>query len=332
MGDAVKKLTILAFAAILSVFAQAAASAADKVTLRLDWSTIGYHSPFYLAAERGYYRDAGIDIEILEGKGSGNTVQLVGNGTDTFGFADAAVAAKSASLGVPVKVVMGIIRKSPASIAFPLDGPIKVPADLKGKTIISCAGHAALLFLPAYLKAAGLQPTDVKLTLVDCGSMFPLLAQGKADAATGFTPGSISNLARAGMTRVGHLDYADVGIILPSHAIIAGVKTIASNPDLVRRFVAATTRGWKEALADPDAAVKATIKARPLVAGSEAIFKTELRGYADYIETPGTAGKPFGWQSPEEWKAAEKLMVEYMGMKAMASVDGYFTNDFIAAK
>jgi len=240
------------------------------------------------------------------------------------------VTAKSASQGVPVKVVMGIIRKGPASIAYPLDGPIKKPTDLKGKTMISCPGHAALVFLPAYLKAVGMQMSDVKVTTVDCGSLFPLLAQGKADAATGFTPGSISNLARAGMTKVGHLDYADVGIILPSHGIIANTKTIQSNPDLVRRFVAATTKGWQEALKDPDSAIKATVKARPLVAGSEAIFRTELLSYGDYINTPGTAGKPFGWQSPEEWKAAEKLLVEYMDVKPMPSVDGYFTNQFVS--
>ena len=322
-------LTRIAICAGIASLLAAPAIAADKVTLRLDWSTIGYHSPFYLAAERGYYKEAGLDVDIQEGKGSGNTVQLIGNGADTFGYADAAVAAKSVSQGVPVKVVMGIIRKSPASIVFPSDGPIKQPTDLKGKTIISCPGHAALIFLPAYLKAVHMKMTDVKVTTVDCGSLFPLLAQGKADAATGFTPGSISNLARAGMTKVGHLDYADVGIVLPSHGIIASTKTIEGKPDLVRRFVAATSKGWQEALKDPDAAIKAVVKARPLVAGSEAIFRTELKSYGDYINTPGTAGKPFGWQSPEEWKAAEKLMVEYMDVKPAASVDAYFTNAFV---
>jgi len=117
----VKKPMILALLAAVSTLHFTPAMAVDKVTLRLDWSTIGYHSPFYLAAERGYYKDAGLDVDIQEGKGSGNTVQLIGNGADTFGYADAAVAAKSASQGVPVKVVMGIIRKSPASIAYPLD-------------------------------------------------------------------------------------------------------------------------------------------------------------------------------------------------------------------
>ena len=61
----------------------------------------------------------------------------------------------------------------------------------------------------------------------------------------------------------------------------------------------------------------------------KAIFRTELKSYGDYINTPGTAGKPFGWQSPEEWKAAEKLMVEYMDVKPAASVDAYFTNAFV---
>ena len=318
------------FAVLALLTAPLDASAADRVTLRLDWTTIGYHAPFYVAADRGFYASNGLEVEILEGKGSGNTVQLVGNGTDTFGYADAAVAARSASVGVPVKVVMGIIRKSPASIALPGDSPIKAAADLKGKTILSCAGHGALIFLPAYLKAVGLQMSDVKVTNVDCGSVFPLLAQGKADAATGYTPGSISNLARAGMTDTRHLDYADAGIILPSHGIIAATGTIEAKPDLVRRFVGATARGWEESLKDVDMAIATLAKLRPLVRGQEEILKTELRGYGAYTETPRTSGKPFGWQPPEDWKAAEKLMVEYMEMKPLASTDGYFTNQFIA--
>lgn len=314
---------------ILALLAVGGARAQEVVNLRLDWATIGYHAPFYLARDRGYYAAAGLDVKIHEGKGSGNTITLVANGSDQFGYADAAVAARAIGTGVPIKVVMGIIRKSPASIALPGNSTIKSAADLKGRTVLSCAGHAALVFLPAFLKTAGLQMSDIGLTTVDCGSVFPLLAQGRADAATGFTPGSISNLARAGMTETRHLDYASVGIILPSHGIVAHTSTIEKNPAMVRKFVQATARGWKEALANVDAAIENLIKARPLVAGSEEVFKTELRAYGEYVDTPGTAGKPFGWQSPEEWKAAEQLMVTYMEVKPQASVTNYFTNEFV---
>src|ERR1700740_2927041 len=66
----------------------AAAQSLQKATLRLDWTALGYHAPFYLGVAKGYYRDAGIDLAVQEGKGSPTTATLVGNGSVDFGFAD----------------------------------------------------------------------------------------------------------------------------------------------------------------------------------------------------------------------------------------------------
>jgi NitT/TauT family transport system substrate-binding protein len=321
------KLLVLAFLALLLPTART--QAADNITLRLDWFVNGFHTPFFLAVDKGYYADEGLTVDIEEGKGSTNTVQLVGNGNDAFGWADAATAAISASRGVPVKVVMGGIRKSPVSLALPFDSPIATPQELKGKTIMSCPGNGALLFLPAYLKAVGLDPLDVKVVNVDCTAIWPLVAQAKADAATGYTPGMIANFARVGIKKIRHFDYADAGLILPSHGVVTSDRLIAQNPDLVRRFVAASVRAWKETRLDPKAAVAATIRQRPQLHGQEDILEEDLVEDLKYIDTPGTAGKPFGWQSPEEWKAAEAIMVKFVGTTPASSTDIYFTNQFV---
>jgi NitT/TauT family transport system substrate-binding protein len=71
-----------------------AAEALQKATLRLDWTALGYHAPFYLGVARHYYQDAGLDLTILEGKGSPAVASLVGNGSDDFGFADASTVAQ----------------------------------------------------------------------------------------------------------------------------------------------------------------------------------------------------------------------------------------------
>src|SRR3954451_13283534 len=90
-------------------FWSARAADVEPVSLRLDWSVISYHMPFYLGIKRGFYRDVGLDLSVQEGKGSSGTVQLVGNGADTFGFADGAVVAKAIGTGIPIKMVMGIL-------------------------------------------------------------------------------------------------------------------------------------------------------------------------------------------------------------------------------
>ena len=62
------------------------AAAQDKATLRLNWLIYGFHTPFYLGVERGYYKAEGIDLEVGEGKGSASAVQVIGAKGDTFGF------------------------------------------------------------------------------------------------------------------------------------------------------------------------------------------------------------------------------------------------------
>jgi NitT/TauT family transport system substrate-binding protein len=301
----------------------------EPVLLRMDWLAISYHAPFHLALANGYYRAAGIDLKIQEGKGSGSTIQLIANGVDTFGFADSAVVAKSVAQGVPIKIVMGVFRKSAMALVFPAQSPIRSPQDLKGKRLATCAGDAALILLPAYLKANNLSPDDVKVVTVDCAAKYAVVAQGLADATLGFGPYGKTMFQAAGVSEIRALDYADSGIVLPSHAIIASTKTIETKGDLIQRFVGATARGWLEARKNPDAAIQALVRAAPLMSGKEAALKTEFEGYARYLDSPATAGKPFGWQSPDEWKKAEAILVQYMDVKPQPSVDAYFTNSFV---
>ena len=78
----------VALAALLAVASPAAAQ--DRVSLRLNWLLYGFHTPFYLGIERGYYREAGIELTVGEGQGSARAVQLVAAGSDTFGLSDGA--------------------------------------------------------------------------------------------------------------------------------------------------------------------------------------------------------------------------------------------------
>lgn len=301
----------------------------EPVSMRMDWLPISYHAPFYLAVARGYYKAQGIDLKMQDGKGSGNTIQLIANNVDTFGLADAAVVARSISQKLPVKLVMGVFRRSAMAIVYPAKNGIRTAADLKGKKLATCAGDSAVILLPAYLKASGLSMDDVKIVTVDCGAKYTVVAQGLADATLGFGPYGKTMFGGAGITDIQELDYADAGITLPSHGVIASTKTIETKPELIKRFVTATARGWMDARESPDAAVAAMVAAVPMMKGKDAVLSTELRGYIAYLDTPDTKGKPFGWQSTEDWKKAEAILVQYMDLKAAPSVDAYFTNKFV---
>ena len=304
------------------------AQAPTKVTLRLDWTTLGYHAPFYLGVAKGFYKEAGIDVEILEGKGSSTVINLVGNDSEDFAFADATTAARLISQGLPARVVMGIFQRSTLSVFYAKDRGIKAPKDLKGKRISMCAGDGMNVYLPIYLKAVGLQPTDVEQVSVDCSLKYTVIPQNRADAVASYGTAGRPLMQGVGIADPGKFDYADAGIFLPSHGIIASEKTIAQRADLVRRFTAATARSWQAAQADPDAAVAATVAAKPLLKGREASLKETLLDSIQYIQTPGTQGKPFGWQSADEWQKAEAALVEFAGLKKAANVQAYYTDAF----
>jgi NitT/TauT family transport system substrate-binding protein len=318
-----------AISAVVSCTVHSAAQSLEPVSVRMSWLPISYHAPFYLGLAKGYYRDVGLDMKIHDGKGSGATAQLIANNVDTFGVADSAVVARAISQGLPLKIVMGIFPKSDAALVFPTKNGIKLPAELKGKSLATCAGDAPLIILPAYLKTVNLTMNDVKIVTVDCGAKYTVVAQGLADVTIGYSAYARTMFGGAGITDLTDFSYADAGINLPSHGIVASLRTIDSKPDLIRRFAKATTKSWIEARDDPEAAIHQMATLVPLMKGKEDINIVEFKAYLQSLVSPGTRGRPFGWQSADEWKQAEEILIEYMGVKRQPSVNVYFTNEYV---
>src|SRR5882757_1756335 len=143
------KWKTLLCALVTGLLAATTAQAQDKVTLRLNWLLYGFHTPFYLGLERGYYKEEGIDLTIGEGQGSVRAVQTVGAKSDMFGLADGGSVVAGVSKGAPVKAVMAVTNSSPYSLAVRADSGIKTLKDVEGKTIASAPGEAGLQLLPA---------------------------------------------------------------------------------------------------------------------------------------------------------------------------------------
>ncbi len=300
-----------------------------KTSLRLDFTATGYHAPFYLGVAKGLYRQQGIDLQIQEGKGSANSATLVGTGADDLAFADATTTARLVAQGLPAKVVFGIFQKPTLAIYFPTAGKIKKPADLKGARISICPPDGMAQYVPAYLEAVQLKASDVEFVTVDCSVKYTVVAQGKADAVASYLTAGKPLLAAVGIANSSEFGYADVGVFLPSHGIVASTKTIQENPKLIERFNRATEQSWAAAKQDPDAATAAFVAANQLQKGREAVLKDALVSSFSYMSTPGTAGKPFGWQSPEEWEKAKAVLVKYVNMPTSANITSFFTNDLV---
>src|SRR5688572_890531 len=132
--SALAVLLVAALAAPLLVpHGHAAATRALKV--RMDWRYQGYQAPFFVALDKGYYKAAGLEVDLLAGQGSGTGVKTVASGSEELGFIDAGVAALSISKGAPLKVVAGIIQQNPSVVISWKDKPINKPKDMEGKSV-----------------------------------------------------------------------------------------------------------------------------------------------------------------------------------------------------
>src|SRR5438552_14883439 len=146
------------------------ARAADKLTLRLDFTASGLHSPFYVAMQRGWFEKAGIDLYMEDGNGSNATVQLVGAGSFDLGLNSLAPMAVARSKRIPVISVAGFVRKGELGFLVPEESGWKTPKDLIGKKIVYRVTSHEGPFVRYFIQQNGVREDQVELINVDGSS------------------------------------------------------------------------------------------------------------------------------------------------------------------
>lgn len=316
-----KRLPILAFA-ILAALA-GSATAQEKATLRLNWLIYGFHSPFYLGVERGYYKAEGIDLEIGEGKGSGAAVQVIGAKGDTFGLSDGASIINGITKGAPIKAVMGIMNTTPFAVIAREDANIKTVKDLEGKTIAATAGEAGLVIMPALIKANKLDESKLNFLRVDGATKLVATLEKKADAMLGGSENQVFVLEQRGLKTI-VLNYADYGVNTMGLAIHVHNDTLKDKPKLVEGFIRATQKAFAEAEKEPAAAIAAGLKAKPDM-DKDMAMKQLLAGLK-LVRSRAAPNAPIGQMQPGDWQMTLDLMKEYQELKTDLKADAFYTN------
>ena len=233
----------------------ALAQGAEKITFVTDFGFNGRHAYYFVALEKGYYKDTGLDVTIVRGQGSADAVKQVAAGTAQIGFADAAaVILGRGNDNVPVKLVAMVYAKPPHAIYVLKDSGIKTPKDLEGKSIADTAFSAVPKMFDAYAKAAKIDGSKVKWVVAAGDALPGMLSLGRADGIGQFTVGEPLLQKAAAPKEIVALSYADVGLDYYSNGIIATDATLQGKPDLVKKFVAATMRGLDDAMKNTKAA------------------------------------------------------------------------------
>jgi NitT/TauT family transport system substrate-binding protein len=300
----------------------------EKVTLRAGWFASGEQAPFALGVKRGFYEAEGIDLQILEGRGSGTVIQSMAAGSERFGYVDAYAMAAFVAKGLPVKMIANFLQTTPSSVIYFADSGIKAPKDLEGRKIAMSTGDANHQAFPALLERAGVDKSKVQEVLFDPRNRMTAVLVGQADAMTGFYPNDVPRLEEASKKKVGYFRYADYGVSVLTLGLVIPTKNL-DEKDLNCRMVRASSRAWAEAAQNPDEAARALVELFPK-AGTLEIVTRQWRDLAKLMYTERTKGKAPGWMAAEDWQDLLELQKRYAGITHTRPLAEYYTDEFFA--
>jgi NitT/TauT family transport system substrate-binding protein len=319
---------------MLGLRSPAIAQQPDAISVRVDFAPWGVHGALHLAQAKGWIKDSNLVMDLQDGTGTLNTINLVAAGKVDVGLVQVGPMAVARANGLPVKSFAGYLRKGDLSVIVDAAKGPKTVKELAGKKIVCFANSPWAPFIDQYIKMIGLQKgtgaDQVNAVMVSPAAMVSTFASGDAD---GFFSLSEFGEPLVMDTRPGRSFLAaDAGIVFPSYGLVTTDDSLTKRKDALRRLSETQTRAWTYIYENPahiDEAVAAIMAARADKQLKTEVLKAQLVLSKDFLNTPNTQGKPNGWQSTDDWTLAIKSMTEAGLLKPGAKPDDFFTNDLI---
>jgi putative hydroxymethylpyrimidine transport system substrate-binding protein len=295
-----------------------------RVSLALDWFPWSNHAGFFIAQEKGYFREEGLKVDIYTPADPATVLQTVGAGKDDFGISYQVEVLLARQEGVPVVSIMGLVQHPLNSVMALKESGIDRPGKLKGKKV----GYPGIAYnepmLETMLRSDGASLEDVELINVGY-DLVPALIGKKVDAIVGayWVHESISaelqghpvNIMR--MEQWGVPDFYEL-------VLVTSEKMLVQRPDVVRRFVRAAIRGYQEAMEDPQRAIDILAQAHP-----EIDERIERRGVELLAPLWRDDIPAFGWQEEERWAGFAEWMEANGILRRGVDPRRAFTNRFV---
>jgi NitT/TauT family transport system substrate-binding protein len=319
----------------LSASLGTASAQSTPIKFQLDWRFEGPSALFLTPAAKGYFKAANLDLTIDSGNGSGAAVTRVASGAYDMGFADLAAlmefhANNPDAPGKPV-AVMVVYNDTPASVMTLKKSGIQKPADLNGKKLGAPVFDAGRRAFPIFAKANNI--TGVQWTAMDPPLRETMLARGDVDAITGFTFTSLLNLEARGVKAedVVVMAYPQFGVKLYGNVVIASPKLLKENPAAVKAFLLAFTKGVKDVLANPAAAI-ADVKARDGIVNPELETRRLTLAIDSVINTPNARAEGFGQISAPRLALMASQVSDAFNTKTRVNPDAVWSGAYLPSK
>jgi NitT/TauT family transport system substrate-binding protein len=309
------------------------AEANEQVRFALNWLVSGKNAGYYVALDKGFYKDAGLDVSISRGNGSGDTIKRIAAGESDFGLADtASVVGAVGNDGSPVKMIGMVFGKSSVAVIYTTNTGINAPKDLVGHKIARSASGASPAMFPGFLKANSIDRSSFQEVVVGASSFIPLLLARNVDAVVDQSSylGRYNKVGANGGLSFNAFRFADYGLELYGDAIFVTNKMIEEKPETIRKFMAATLKGNQYAFDHPDEAIEILRKSNPEVEADVGV--KELLDTRDLALTDDVRAHGYGYIDRDRMAKTISIVNEYIGLKKSLDPNEVFTLHFIDTK
>ena len=321
-----RKIVLLMLGMALTLTACGSPTSANEALTRIRLP-MGYipniqYAPFYVAVEKGYFAEAGIEIEFdysFETKG----VELVAAGELPFAVVSGEQVLLARAQGLPVTYIAAWYQEYPVSLIAKSELGVIVPQDLKGKKIgLPGLFGANYIGLRALLDAGELTEADVTLDAIGFNQV-ELMTAGQQDIIVGYAANEPIQLRAMGIavTELRVADYAH----LAANGLLASEKVIQENPELVRAFVGAFLKGLEDTLANPDEAFDLSASHIPNFADLDAGVQKQVLE----ISIEQWRAERLGYSDPQAWENMQDVLLDMGLIAEKMDLSKAFTNEFI---
>ncbi|MFQ5916003.1 MAG: ABC transporter substrate-binding protein [Nitrospinota bacterium] len=299
---------------------------AERIGMMLDWVPSGVHSGFYSGLKRGVFKAEGIDLNLIRGSGSANTVQRTGSKEVEYGYCGTSYTVVGRSRGVPVKIISMAIGGNLIAIYTLEKSGIRRPKDLEGRKIGDSPGGGIVLF-PAFAKMHGIKKWEfVRMTP---SAKNPSLLAGKIDFILTLTT-VYPALQRQGKkvgVKVKEMLWSDYGIDVYSYNIIARDDRLEQDPVQARRMVRAILKSLAWGIKNPDAAVADFLQVYP--DKDPKLTRAEWAIAMRNIATPDARKHGLGWIGEKKMAETVNLYQTYMDLPRRIDPKEVYTRAFL---
>lgn len=306
--------------------AEAQSKPLTKITFLTNYVFHGRHSPFFVGLDKGFYKEAGFDIDIKPSTGSGFVVSaLEGNKAD-YGMAESTSVVQLEAKGAKVKAFMVFMDVTTSGLASLK--PYSTPQSVVGKTVAASLTDSARVILPIIFSTKGLDPNSIKWEAADPGVYFSLLLSGKVDLITASIDGDVPALSKVAQgKKIDFASFADWGYDVFGYFLAARADRIAQKPDEVRAFAAATSKAVKYAVAHPEETAKIMVKYNPTL--NEDTVLAQWRQSIKAIETAYVKKHGYGIATTDRVQRTIDLVKQALKLDTKLTPDDVYAQGFV---